>query len=115
MSLGYWLGLATLPALAGFAYVAAWVGFRVAHWFDDRGWSMDLRLKRDIDGVSDYTLRHDIWWERAFGPVFIGGWYREQPTYDKPDQIMATRWVGIGRTNGPCVCLYRFRHLGEGP
>ena len=111
----YWLGLLTPVLALACGYASLWVGCRVVWWAEARGWSIDLRLKRDLDGASDYTLRHDIWWERSFGPIFVGGWYREESTYEAPSKVRATRWVGLGSTTGPCLTFYRLRELGETP
>lgn len=113
MSADYWLGILTLPALA-LAALLAFVAYvrgtaaLAARW----GISFELKLHRDVEGISDYMLRHDIWWERSWGPVFVGGWYREPPVYEGPTHRLATRWIGVGRTEGPCWVVYRKRDLG---
>lgn len=112
MSPDYWLGVATLPLVAAAAFVAfvAWVCAIEA--LDARfGISFEAKL-RDFSNISDYTLRRDIWWERSFGPVFVGGWYRENPKYDAPSHAFATRWIGLGSPNGACVMAFRKQDLG---
>jgi hypothetical protein len=104
----YLLGLATLPVLAALVVGAFFGWIAVTEWLDQRhGLTFDFKGTRRVNEISDYRLRHDIWWERSFGPVFIGGWYREPV-----DRRLINRWVGIGRTLGPCFVAYRSRDLG---
>jgi hypothetical protein len=101
----YWLGVATLPAL-GLALIATAYAWNCATEFLEARWGVtaDVKIRRRVDEISDYTLRNNIWWERSFGPVFAGGWYRE---HGWPWQF--TRWIGIGSVDGPCVVIYRKR------
>lgn len=115
MSYDYWLGLVTLPGLALAAWGLFWAWIFTVVWLDTYlGISFEGKLTRRVDKISDYTLRRDIWWERSFGPIFVGGWYREPPTYpaDEPTHRLFNRWIGIGLPNGPCVIGYRKHDLG---
>lgn len=114
MSADYWLGVVTIPALA----LAAVLAFVAYVWtlesLDARlGISFSVRWRRVAERVSDYTLRHDIWWERSFGPIFIGGWYREPPRYMDASRRLFNRWIGLGRADGPCLMVFLRRDLGE--
>lgn len=100
----YWLGFFTLPALAalGAGLFFAWVV--VGDWLAIRhGFTFEVKGNRAVHDVSDYVLRHDIWWERSWGPFFAGCWYREPD----PSAPLATRWIGIGSTEGPCWMAFR--------
>ncbi len=104
----YLLGLFTLPALWLAFVLAVRAYFRIEKWLDSRfGIEWDLKTSRDVEGISEYTLRHNIWWERSWGPVFAGGWYREEPKYMAAPVPKFNRWVGLGMTNGPCLIFYR--------
>lgn len=116
MSVDYWLGVLTLPALALAAFLAFVAYVRGTAALDTRwGISFSARWRRGADKISDYTLRHDIWWERSFGPVFVGGWYREPPRYKESSPRLFNRWIGLGRVEGPCLMVFRKRDLGEAP
>ena len=99
MSADYWLGVLTIPAAAVVCVVAVAAYFRTLAALERVGFTFEVKVRRDTEGISDYTLRHDIWWERPFGPVFIGGWYREPPTYGQPTR---RRQRNIG-DDGPYV------------
>ncbi len=111
--LWYLAGVSTLPALA--ALVAA--GNRAATWLASKGITVEAK-RRELDKISQFVIDHDIWWERSFGPVFVGGWYREDAVYD-PDapggQRAGTRrvnrWFGFGSADGPCLMVFRARVL----
>ena len=104
----YVLGLLTLPALAGL--VALYVFLTT--WLDHRfGITYDLKFRRDVQGITDYTLRHDIWWERSWGPFFAGGWYRD----NEMGRRRINRWIGLGGVDGPCFVVYRSVVLGKAP
>lgn len=109
----YWLGVATLPAVAltlFLLFVAYVIGVEV---LDMRfGVVFEGKWRRNVEGVSDHLLQRDVWWERSFGPVFVGGWYREEPRYGAPDHRRFNRWVGVGRVNGPCLMAFRRHDLG---
>lgn len=109
----YWLGVLTTPAvlLAVFGLFVAWL--RVANAFVRRGITFQAKWRRGTDRISEYTLRHDIWWERSFIAVFTGGWYREQPIYGASSRARLNRWIGVGRPNGPCLMAFHSRDLGE--
>lgn len=103
----YWLGVLTPFALAaaGFALLVLWaLACRFLHGL---GFRLELKM-RDLENVSDFTLRRDIWWERSFGLVFAGGWY-----YEGGCRRGVNRWVGLGRPNGPVAMVIRVRDLGE--
>lgn len=101
----YLLGLATLPALAVLGAGALYVHARTLRWLERRwGINFEVKWRRDVNGISDYVLRNNIWWERAFGPVFAGGWHR--PSINGP---LFTRWLGVGSVDGPCVMAFRKR------
>lgn len=117
--ISYLLGLVTIPALI----VLAALTFRAWLWLEAfagrRGYSVDVRLKRDVKSISEWTLRNDLWFERAWGPIFIGHWYREKGdlwSLKLRDSTLftakATRWIGFGRSSGPCVTFYKVRDLG---
>ena len=112
----YLFGVATLPAIAltVFALTVAYVWTQA---FLERRWGItwEAKARRDVDGISDYTLRNHIWWERSFGPFFAGGWYREPERYEQPTHRLINRWVGIGSVHGPCFTVFRSRDLGEVP
>lgn len=106
----YWLGVLTTPVAAVALYLLfiGWV--RMLDFLDAIfGLSFVVRWRRSMDHVSDYTLRHDIWWERSWGPFFAGGWYRE-----RPDCHLFNRWVALGPVDGPCLMVFRKHVLGEG-
>lgn len=96
----YWLGLMTTPAIFAATSLLVAAYFRAQDALAKRGITWAARWKRDIGSVSDYILRHDIWWERSFGPVFVGGWYREYRGH-------FTRWIGVGSPEGPNVMIFR--------
>lgn len=110
----YWYGLLTLPTLVLVlaALFFAWLWADMA--LERHGINFTVRWKRIQDErVSDFLLRHDVWWERSFGPVFAGGWYHEKPVYREPTTpARINRWVGIGRGDGPCLYVVRSRQLG---
>lgn len=113
MSGAYWLGVITTPLLALllFGLFVAWV--RVTDVLARRGITFETKRRRDLSGISDYVLQHDIWWERQHGPVFSGGWYREEPVYESPSRARVNRWVGIGSADGPCLMAFHSRDLGD--
>jgi hypothetical protein len=108
----YWLGVLTTPTLVvvGIAAFALWVRAVIA--LRRRGLTFEVKWNRNPERVSDYVLRHDIWWERRFGPIFVGGRYREPPRYKEPSPRLINRWVGIGSPDGPCWMGFRSRDLG---
>jgi hypothetical protein len=103
-TVAYMAGLLTLPALALAGLVVLRACFKIARWFADRGMTVNLYRRRGVDQISDYVLRNNIWWERSWGPVFAGGWYRDHAGIPR-----FTRWIGLGRVDGPCVTGYRMR------
>lgn len=111
----YWLGVATpfLVAGVGLAGFAIWV--RAVEALAARGFTVEMKWRRNAQGISRYVIEHDIWWERSFGPVFAGGWYREPPRYEEPLTRLVNRWIGVGRVDGPCVMFFRCRDLGSAP
>ena len=109
----YWLGVLTIPALVFVASLLFISWIWATEELRRHGITFEARWRRNTDRISDYTLRHDIWWERPFGPVFAGGWYREQPVYDAPSRARFNRWIGIGRTDGPNLMVFHSRDLGE--
>lgn len=99
----YWLGVLTIPVAAAtlFLLFIGWV--RTIDFLDSTfGLSFEVRLSRSMENVSDYTLRHDIWWERSWGPFFTGGWYHE-----RSGSCLFNRWVALGSVNGPCLMVFR--------
>lgn len=102
----YWLGVLTPFAVcaAGFVLFALWV--KADDVLARHGFNFNLRWRRHVERISDFMLRHDIWWERQWGPVFAGGWYR--------DIGRINRWVGIGRPSGPCLYVSRSVDLTAG-
>lgn len=109
MNADYWLGVATVPAVvvAAVGAFVAWV--RSIDWLARRGITFEGKTRRRVDEISDYVLRNNIWWERSFGPLFIGGWYREKGYETTTRHI--NRWVGLGSVNGPCAMVIRAREL----
>lgn len=110
--IAYLLGLITIPAFVGLARLTFWTWFTVEDWMKRRhGITFSAKTGRNVAGIDDYTLRTNIWWERQFGPIFIGGWYREAPRYEAPAVPMATRWLGLGPPDGPCLMVLKKRLL----
>lgn len=112
----YAWGLLTVPAALVVLAVLTAAWFRSIGFLARHGVTFSVRWKRDLSGVSAYTLDHDIWWERSFGPVFAGGWYHERLRFD-PENVAPgariNRWIGLGSTHGPCLCVFRSRNLGK--
>lgn len=109
---GYWLGVLTTPALALALFLAFAAYVRALMVLDGWGFAFEIKWKRPIERaerISEYTLRHDIWWERSFGPVFVGGWY-----FERSDRRQVNRWIGLGRAGGPCWMAFRKRPLPPG-
>lgn len=113
MSADYWLGVATIPALLLTGSAVSAVLFRAAGALHRRGFSVEAKRGRNYDKISDYVLRNHIWWERQFGPIFVGGWYREEPKYQQPSRRRLNRWIGLGRAEGACVMFFRTWDLGD--
>lgn len=111
----YWLGVLTTPTLVALGFGAFVLWIRVGMALGRRGLTFEVKWKRHPERVSDYTLRHDVWWERRFGPIFVGGWYREPPRYQEPSPRLINRWVGVGSPSGPCWVAFRSRDLGNIP
>ncbi|GAB2734164.1 hypothetical protein [Nocardioides pakistanensis] len=108
----YWLGVLTTPMVVVAGVAVFVLGVRAEAALRHRGLTFEAKWKRDTGRISDYTLRHDIWWERRFGPVFVGGWYREPPRYLEPPRRLVNRWFGVGSPDGPCWMAFRSRDLG---
>lgn len=107
----YWLGFLSPFAIALAAFLLlAFVG-AVSVFLHRRGWRLELKV-RNLGNVSDFMLRRDIWWERSFGPVFVGGWYFED-AHNTGRHI--NRWLGLGRPNGPVAMVIRVRNLPRKP
>jgi hypothetical protein len=112
VSSDYWLGVATLPTIIVVLLGLLVTRARLADALERRGVTFEAKV-RDTSKIDEYTLRNNIWWERSFGPVFVGGWYREPPQYRAtPKERLITRWVGLGSANGPCLMVLRKRDLG---
>lgn len=103
MIAGYLLGLVTLPLFYGL-----WVGSALLIVVTDsamrkRGWLIEWQIpRRGIGVVDDYRLRHDIWFERQWGPFLFGHW-----VYERGDHVRVHRWWGIGRADGRSVRLFK--------
>lgn len=104
-------GMAFMPALAlaltGFWKLIAWVRDRL-------GWWMEAKTGRNPEGISDYTLRRDIWFERQRGPIFTGHWCRVVLSSGPGGVVRTptvTRWWGLGKADGRSVMLYHKRRL----
>ena len=119
----FWLGFWTFPVLLSLFYLLLVTAFRMFAALSRWGITFEAKGHRNLRGVSDYLIRHDIWWERSFGPVFAGGWYHEMPRYREPGrarwyreppEARVNRWFGIGLPNGPCLMVFRRRYLGGG-
>lgn len=108
----YLLGVLTTPlaALILFGLFAAWIRLAVA--LEHRGLTVEARLRRGPI-VSNHTLTNDIWWERSWGPVFAGGWYRELEVWGAGRDRRINRWVGVGHPDGPCIIAIRSRRLAS--
>ena len=94
----YWMGVVTPLVIVAVIVGSFAAYFRLVRWLDDRfGIVFEAKFKRRVDEIGDYTLRRNIWWERSVGPVFFGGWYRDDigPRFN--------RWIGLGSVHGPCV------------
>lgn len=102
MSSEYWLGVLTLPALALASWLVVTCWFAALDALASVGIVFELKKRRDLKGISGYRLRHDIWWERSRGPVFYGGW-----CFDRNDQTMVNRWIGLGSADGPCLMVFK--------
>lgn len=113
----YWLGVLTIPALLAAGWLVVVAFFRALAFLERRGFMFSIRLTNHRwQNVSNYTLSHDIWWERSFGPVFVGGWYREDAVYrEQTTEAHFNRWVGIGRADGPNVMVFKVHNLGRVP
>lgn len=105
-------GLLFIPALAlivgGFQKLLDWL-------WDDMGWKVQAKPGRNPEGISDYTLRRDIWFERQRGPVFTGHWCRDILSSGPDGEVVTTptvtRWWGLGSADGRSVMLYHRRRL----
>lgn len=105
----YLLGLVTLPALVLLLLIVARSYWTAEAWLETRwGITWDLKTNRSPN-IPDYTLRRDIWFERQRGPIFTGLWCRE--SFPDDGQVVATRWVGIGKADGRSFMVYRKRTL----
>jgi hypothetical protein len=109
VSRDYWFGVATIPALLMVLFAAYVFWVRVGIVLSNLGITFKVKTKRRSheEIVTSYTVRNDIWWERSFGPVFVGGWYR-----DRSGTRLFNRWVGFGSTTGPCVMFFKKHDLG---
>ena len=100
----YLLGLATLPALA----LAGWALFWAWIWCLETllrfGVTVECKSRRRMNDYDLYTVRNDIVWEQQRGPIFTGHWYR-----DNVLAHAATRWVGVGSKDGPCLIVFHKR------
>lgn len=104
----YLLGLATLPALVAVGWLAVRVRRGVESWLAWRGWFVEWsRPPGDKGRWMDYTLRHDVCWERQAGPFVVGHWYR-----DNVLEHAATRWWGIGSARGHSLLVLHKRTFG---
>ena len=116
MSAAYWLGVATLPALAFLIAAVVRIHWWITQALEERyGITFEAKVRRRIKDVykdiSNHTLRNDIWWERSFGPVFAGGWCRKEYQEGGDFGDVATRWIGLGSVHGPCLMVFRKRAL----
>lgn len=104
----YLLGVATPFVVAAVSMGLFWLWIAVTEALDDH-WGITFEAKNmaDREGISEYVLKHNIWWERSFGPVFCGGWYREDT------RRRVNRWVGFGSHSGRCFMIFRSLDLGE--
>lgn len=104
----YLLGLFTIPAvvLAFVTYVR--VVHALAKFFLKHGYFVEWHGNRAPEEISDYTLSHDIWFERSRGPIYTGHWCRLDRHKEK---TLATRWIGFGRASGRSVTFYKVRTL----
>lgn len=105
----YWLGVLTTPTIVAALWLLTDSWFRAVAALKHFGFTFEAKWTRDVEGISDYTLRHDIWWERSFGPFFAGGWYHERSRGPR-----FNRWIGVGRADGPCWMAFRKREFGGG-
>lgn len=117
MSGAFWLGFATFPTVIFVAFwlYVAWVQFFA--FLERHGFFVEVLLSHRDERVSDYLLRHDVFWERSAGPVFAGGWYRENKGWAEDHweivERLATRWIGVGSPNGPSISILRKREVGR--
>lgn len=109
----YWLGFFTLPLLVGMFLLLTYEFWRILAALDKMGIRIELKMHRDPGKWNDYDLHHNIIWERSWGPVFGGGWYREESRYMAPNRAKVNRWFGIGSVNGPCIMFFKIRDLGD--
>lgn len=105
----YVAGLLTLPVVVVLT-VACIRAHKVLKdfFFKKYGIFVEVRNQKNYEGIDDYTLKHNIWFERVYGPVFVGHWchhvYSEEKDY-------VNRWVGFGRTEGRSLAFYKTRAL----
>lgn len=106
MSGDYWLGVATLPALStALAILIRLIGALVGA-LGRRGWKAQIKTSRKPEDISDFTLQHDIWFERQRGPIFTGHWCRESL---REEGWIVTRWLGVGNASGRSLIIYHKR------
>lgn len=110
MSSDYWLGVATLPALGAALAILIRLNGAIVDALGRRGWKVSLKASRKPENISDFTLQHDIWFERQHGPIFTGHWCRESL---RDEGWVATRWLGIGNASGRSLIVYHKRALEE--
>lgn len=111
----YWLGVATLPVLLALGAITLRVLARVVAALRRRGLTFETQLRRTQEWFYAPTVRRDIWWERALGPVIVGGWYHEDPQYvgdHVEHRRLFNRWVGFGLRRGPNITMVRKSDLG---
>lgn len=110
----FWIGFFTFPAGCllglGLFYGAA----KLSDWLADRGWTMEFKIGRNYESISDFIIRRDIWFEKQHGPIFTGHWcrdeyrYRDEKSFTVP---VVTRWLGIGKAQGNSIMLFKKRDL----
>lgn len=110
----YWMGFATPFIIWGIGY-ASMIGLTyLFNWLADNGWTVEFKFGRNYEGISDYTLRNNIWFEKQHGPIFTGHWYREDHRYRDGKSFViptATRWLGIGKAQGKSIMIFKQRDL----
>lgn len=101
----YLLGLFTIPVILGVGFLLVLLYWKLSSYLDTRwGISWEAKLGRGVENLlaDPYTLQHEIWFERARGPVFYGHWVHERRYKER-----VHRWVGFGSRTGPCVMFFR--------
>jgi hypothetical protein len=103
----FFLGFAAFPLLMAVVFILLVAINVTARLMKKRGWHIEFKAKRSTDRISNFTLKHNIWFERQRGPIFTGYWYREVGDY-----AFVNRWLGIGNAEGTNLMIFKSTNLG---